>query len=91
MLAADLLVRLERPDQALAHLDQALELAPTRVDALGRRAELRYEEGDAVGAITDIDMLLAQAIDLPYEHPDIRRAYDLRAKCETLRGEQPKP
>lgn len=91
MLASDLLVRLERPESALAHLDQALELDPTRVDALGRRAELRYARGDAVGAITDIDLLLAQATDLAYEHPDIRRAYDLRAKCETLRAQQPKP
>lgn len=85
MLAADLLVALERPDEAVAHLDAALELDPERVDALGRRGELRHRLGDHGGAIADIDAFLRLSTSLPYEHPDVRKAYDLRAAAEAAR------
>lgn len=82
LLASDLLMQLERPGDSIAHLDAAIEVDPRRVDALGRRAELRTQAGDFHGAIEDIDRLLAASTELPYEHPDIRRAYDLRATAE---------
>jgi tetratricopeptide (TPR) repeat protein len=84
MLASDILMRLDRPTEALAHLDEALEIDPDRPDALGRRAELRLRQGDHEGAIADLDTFLRLS-PLPYEHPDVRKAYELRASAESAR------
>lgn len=80
--AATLLVKNDRTEEALGHLDEAVLLDPRRAGIHSRRAQLlhelrRYDEAaDAIQAYL-------RATDLPFEHPDIKRAYALLEDCES--------
>ena len=82
LFAATLLNRLGRFAEASRHLDAVVDLDPGIPQVYSRRAQLRAMTGDWDLAIADIDHFLRLANDLPYGHPDVRRAFDLRADCE---------
>jgi tetratricopeptide (TPR) repeat protein len=81
---------LHRPEVALEHLDAAHKLDPDRLDLLARRAQVLAELGRHKDAIADVDAFIARS-ELDSNHPDIRRAWQLRTECErALRAEQAK-
>lgn len=81
LTASTLLRRLGRKAEAVQHLDQVLAMAPQRPDGYSRRAELLIELGRYDEAMANLDEFLRLST-LPFEHPDIRRAYQLRSDCE---------
>jgi len=86
--AATLLVRLDRKTEAIDHLDSVLVLAPELANAYSRRAEILHGLGRYEEAVPNIDEFLRLS-DLEFEHPDIRRAFQLRAECEAaIRAKQ---
>lgn len=56
---------LDRKEEALRDLDEALRLDPALVSALRERAELKAAKGDTAGARADLDRALDQAPDDP--------------------------
>lgn len=85
LLCSDAFRRLGQREQARRELDQAQSLDPNRPETYGLRAKLLFEMGSFAAAISDIDQFLRLA-PLPFEHPEIRGAYELRAKCEAALG-----
>jgi tetratricopeptide (TPR) repeat protein len=80
LFAATLLFRLERYDEALTHLDQVVDADPELPQAYGMRGQMRARVGRYEEAIADIDRYLALS-DAPYESPDVRKAFALRAEA----------
>jgi tetratricopeptide (TPR) repeat protein len=78
---ATVLLHAGRSQEAEAELDAVIARAPGRYELYGRRAQLRSERGDFAGALSDVDEYLRLTPD-PYDHPDTRRAYELRSRCE---------
>jgi tetratricopeptide (TPR) repeat protein len=79
--ASSTAVRIERPEAAIEYLDRLIAVDPDLPEAHGRRAHIlidlhRYEE-----AIAGIDSYLRLAA-LPFDHPYVRRAFELRNACE---------
>jgi tetratricopeptide (TPR) repeat protein len=72
---------LGRQEEELERLTAALELDPTRPDVYGRRAQVLKELGRYQDAIQDIDEFLKLTPE-PFDHPDTRQAYELRAACQ---------
>jgi tetratricopeptide (TPR) repeat protein len=81
VFAATLLFRLQRYDEALAHLDAIVLDSPELAEAYGMRGQVRARSGQYEGALADLDRYLALS-DAPYEHPDVQRAFALRAEVE---------
>ncbi|HEX6882529.1 MAG TPA: tetratricopeptide repeat protein [Planctomycetota bacterium] len=81
VFAATLLFRLQRYDEALGHLDALVNASPDLAQAYSLRGQLRARVGQYEGAIADLDRYLALS-DAPFEHPDVQRAFDLRADAE---------
>jgi len=81
VFASTLLNRLQRYDQALEHLDQVIEAVPLLPQAYSLRAQIYIAQGDYEAAIPDLDQYLRLSEE-PFEHPDVRRAFDLRTECE---------
>jgi len=81
IFAATLLFRLQRYDEALAHLDVLVTNAPDLAQAYSLRGQMRARVGQYEGAVQDLDRYLALS-DAPFEHPDIRRAFELRAEAQ---------
>ncbi len=81
LLMADIQTHRGEPAEAASHLDRALALDPTRVEAYSRRARLRLDGGEHHQAIEDIDTFLRLST-LPYDHPDVRTAWALRGEAE---------
>ena len=86
LFAASVLHRLGRSGEALVEMDHVVELDPGLNEAYSLRAQVLAEEGRLSDAITDIDLYIARS-DKPYEHADIRRAFELR--MEWLQGLPP--
>ena len=80
LFAATLLFKLAREKEALGHLDDVVEESPNMAQVYGMRAQLRHRLGLFELAIEDIDRFLSLSEE-PFEHPDIRRAFDLRDAC----------
>jgi len=81
LTAATLLVSLGRKEQALAHLDGAALLDPDKAEIQSRRAQLLAELGRPSEAALAVKTFLRHT-ELPFEHPDVKRAYDLLSECE---------
>jgi len=81
MTAAVLLMALGRPEEALRHLDGAGFLEPQRAEVHSRRAQLLTSLGRPSEAVLAIQEFLRYT-ELPFEHPDVRRAYDLLEQNE---------
>ena len=62
-------------------MDAAIALTPYAPQVYSLRAQLRSDLGDHAGAIEDIDRYLRFSVE-EFEHPDVRRAYDLRTASE---------
>lgn len=80
--AATLLYKNDRKPEALEHLDSAALLEPGKAEIHSRRAQLLHEVGRNEDAAEAIEAYLRTA-DLPFEHPDVRRAYALLDACQT--------
>lgn len=85
VFAATLLFRLERYDEALGHLDALVASSPELAQAYSLRGQLRARVGQYEGALADLDRYLALS-DAPYEHPDVQRAFELRAEAQKHAG-----
>jgi len=81
VFAATLLFRLQRYDEALAHLDFLVTASPGLAQAYSLRGQVRARVGQYEGAVQDLDRYLALS-DAPFEHPDVRRAFELRAEAQ---------
>ena len=81
LVASTSLVQLGRRQEALPHLDRAIELAPDRAGSYSRRAQLNHDFGNVRAARADLEQFLRLST-LPVDHPDMRRAFDLLADCE---------
>lgn len=81
LTAATLLVSLGRKDEAVIHLDGAAVLEPDRAEIQSRRAQLLAELGRPGDAALAVQAFLRHT-QLPFEHPDVQRAYDLLSECE---------
>jgi len=87
LTAATLLVSLDRTEDALGHLDSAAALRPDMPEIHSRRAQLLERLHRPAEAVLAIQEFL-RATDLPFEHPDVKRAYDLLAQCQREAREQ---
>jgi tetratricopeptide (TPR) repeat protein len=81
LTAATLLVALDRKEEAVAHLEGAAVLEPDRAEIQSRRAQLLSELGRPEEAALAVQAFLRNT-KLPFEHPDVQRAYDLLSECE---------
>ena len=81
LFSTTILHRLGRTGEALEHLRLAIESAPDRAELYSRRAQLESEVGKYAEALEDLDRFLRLSA-LDFEHPDVRRAYELRSLCE---------
>jgi len=81
LFSTSILHRLGRSGEALEHLGLAIECAPERADLYSRRAQLESEVGRYAEAVEDLDRFLRFS-ELDFEHPDVRKAYELRSFCE---------
>jgi len=86
--ASSLLHRLGRAEEALAHVERVVALAPEEPDAYSRRAQLERDLGRNEQALASIQEFLKLS-KLDYDHPDIARAYDLLTQCERELGRAP--
>jgi tetratricopeptide (TPR) repeat protein len=86
LFRASLLEELERFDEAVAELDAVVALRPERAELYSHRAELLARSGGHARAIRDLDDFLRLS-ELPFEHADVQRAFELRAQCESALGE----
>lgn len=66
---------------ALDNLDRILELDPDNAGVHSRRAQIMFEAGDYAGALAAIERFLTLSTH-EFDHPDIRRAMDMRSDCE---------
>jgi tetratricopeptide (TPR) repeat protein len=87
--AATLLVKNDRAAEGLLHLDEAATLEPERAEIHSRRAQLLHRLGRNAEAAEAIQLFLRNA-DLPYEHPDVKRAYTLLSECEASAAATPR-
>jgi tetratricopeptide (TPR) repeat protein len=74
--ASTLLVTLGRREEALVHVDQALELDPEAAETHSRRAQLLHALGRPVEAIASLESYLRLSEE-GFDHPDVARALDL--------------
>jgi len=81
IFAATLLFRLERYDEGLPHLDAVVASNPALPQAYSLRGQFRARSGQFQAAIEDLDRYLALS-EAPFEHPDIQRAFELRAEAQ---------
>jgi tetratricopeptide (TPR) repeat protein len=81
IFAATLLFRLQRYDEALVHLDHLVADQPEMPQAYSLRGQLRARAGLYEEAIQDLDRYLALS-DAPFEHPDVQKAFELRAEAQ---------
>jgi tetratricopeptide (TPR) repeat protein len=81
LFSTSILHRLGRTGEALEHLRLSIEVAPERADLYSRRAQLQSEVGLYDEALADLDRFLRLST-LDFEHPDVRKAYELRSFCE---------
>jgi len=88
IFAATLLFRLERYDEGLPHLDAVVAANPELAQAYSLRGQFRARSGQYQGAVEDLDRYL-QLSEAPFEHPDIQKAFEIRAKAaKELAGPQ---
>jgi tetratricopeptide (TPR) repeat protein len=80
--ASTLLMKLGRKSEAVEHLDQVVLWSPNLADAYSRRAQVLYELGRFDEARANLDEFLRLS-NLDFDHPDIQRAYQLRAECDS--------
>jgi len=76
LFAANIEHSLGRNEAAVERLNYALELNPDLPEGYSMRAQLLAEIGQLEDAVADIDRFIARS-NKPYEHPDIRRAFEL--------------
>jgi len=76
IFAANVEHDLGRNEAAVERLNLALELDPDLPEGYSMRAQLLAESGNLEEAVADIDRFIARS-DKPYEHPDIRKAFEL--------------
>ena len=81
VFAATLLYKLGRPTEALDHLNAVVEESPQLPGPYGMRAQMFDKLGEYRLAIADLDRFLSLS-DADNDHPDVRRAFELRARCE---------
>jgi tetratricopeptide (TPR) repeat protein len=81
LFAATLLFRLGRHEESLAHLDAVVRESPELPQVYSMRGQLRHRIGRYAEALEDLDRYLALS-DAAFEHPDVQRAFELRAECE---------
>lgn len=81
IFVATLLFRLQRYGEALPHLDAVVQNSPELAQAYSLRGQVRSRTGQYEGAIQDLDRYLALS-DAPYENPDVKHAFQLRAECQ---------
>ncbi len=67
---------------ALDELGQVIDIDPDLPQAHSRRAQLYYDLKQYQRAADTLDSFLKLSSHLPFDHPDIRRAYDLLRKCK---------
>ncbi len=80
LFASTLLNRVGRTEEAIAHLDAVVETRPEMPQGYSLRAQLLAKRGDYERAVKDLDRFLGLS-DLPFETPEIRKAFDMRAQC----------
>ncbi|MEQ1892385.1 MAG: tetratricopeptide repeat protein [Planctomycetota bacterium] len=90
IFAATLLFRLQRYDEGLPHLDAVVAANPELAQAYSLRGQFRARSGEYQGAVEDLDRYLALS-EAPFEHPDVQRAFELRAQAaKHLEGASPR-
>ena len=87
LFASSINVRLKRYEKALEHLESASKIRPRQADLASRRAQVLYELGRYEQSIEDV-MTFVRLSDKPFDHPDIRRAWDLKHRAESQLGPQ---
>ncbi len=77
LFAASALHDLGRPGDALAHIESSIALDPALPEAYSLRAQAFHGTGRVTEAVADLDRFIGLS-GKNFDHPDIRRAMDLR-------------
>lgn len=78
---------LDSPEAALEHLQRVSELDPKLPEAHSLRAQLLAEGQRYAEAVSEIERFLSLS-DRPFDHPAVRRAFDLRSEWSTKASQQ---
>jgi len=79
--AANLLRKLGRKAEAIAHLDSLVLLDPEQSTAYSNRAQILFELGRYEEARANLDEFLRLS-SLPFDHPDTQFALKMQLECE---------
>ncbi|MEZ6017004.1 MAG: hypothetical protein R3F49_17935 [Planctomycetota bacterium] len=78
---ATLLRRIGKPADAVRELDEVIALEPDIAQTHSLRGQLLMQTGEYVKARAALQRFL-DLTDLPFDHPDVRKAFDLQDECE---------
>ena len=78
---ANLYFRMGLLEEAADELSRVIEIDPERAAAYSQRAQVLFELGRYALARDSIDRFLRLSTDRSFDDPDIRRAYELEARC----------
>ena len=81
LFAGTLLFRLGRFEEVVGHLDEVVLARPQMAQAYSLRAQMLVRLEQWERALADIDRFLALS-DRDFEHPEVKRAFELRMKAE---------
>jgi len=86
MHIASLYFRLGLYPETADELSRVIEIDPKRADAYSQRAQVLFELGRYEQADDSVQQFLALSSHLPFDHPDIRAAFDLQSRCRAAAG-----
>ena len=68
-----------------------VELAPDESEAYGKRAQVLFELGRFQQASDSVQRFLELSTDLPFDDPNIRKAFELQSRCRAALADEGTP
>lgn len=88
---ADLYYMLDLKQETIDELSRVVELAPDESEAYGKRAQVLFELGRFQQASDSVQRFLELSTDLPFDDPNIRKAFELQSRCRAALADEGTP